>query len=205
MNIFNLPHRILLTFSILLTIVSCAQVPKVETTKPATQPVVERDSNAITLDDEREYRLGIEAISTRDYDQAKFIFKRFIKKNPNLSGAYINLALIEFKQGKYDQADWLSGIAIDLNPKQASAYNLRAQIHLKKGKFHKARDYYLKAININPGYARAHYNLALLYDIFLQEIGLAIEHYSTYLSLLDKEDENTRDWINHLKNTLENG
>ncbi len=88
---------------------------------------------------------------------------------------------------------------------KAPAYNLRAQLQLKKGAIKQAQQDYLKAIELYPDYTIAHYNLALLYDIFLQEIALAIEHYSIYLSLLDKEDENTRDWINHLKNTLKNG
>jgi len=191
---------------ILLLLTSCAQAPKVEITKPPpVQPITEADADGISLDDEQEYQQGIEAIRVRDYVRAKSIFKHFIRKNPALSGAYVNLALIEFRQGNYREAERLSGMAIERNPDQAFAYNLRAQLHLKKGEIHKARINYLKAINVNPAYANAHYNLALLYDIYLQEIALAIEHYSIYLSLLDKEDELTREWIDHLNSTLDNG
>jgi len=63
---------------------------------------------------------------------------------------------------------------------------------------------YLKAIEIKPAYANAQYNLALLYDIYLQEIELAIKHYEIYTSLLKKPDEATQEWINHLKGTLKN-
>ncbi len=74
-----------------------------------------------------------------------------------------------------------------------------------KGKINDAKKDYIKAIELKPDYINAHYNLALLYDIYLQEITLAIKHYETYLSLLKKTDEATQEWVNHLRGTLANG
>ncbi|MCP3669417.1 MAG: tetratricopeptide repeat protein, partial [Gammaproteobacteria bacterium] len=112
---------------------------------------------------------------------------------------------IDYQQKKYERSFKQINKAIELNPLQAQSYHLRAQIQLQNGEIKQARSDYQKALELDPAYLNAHYNLALLYDIYLQEIALAIEHYSIYLSLLGEKDEAMQDWINHLKGTLENG
>ena len=209
MNKLNFFTRLLLIGGVTLWLTSCSQktvtVESIDPLPAGNQTEIQPSSDGPSANDRRDYQQGIEALSVRDYDKAESIFIIFVKKHPKLSGAYINLALIAFRQEDYPKADWLNGIAIDLNPGQAYAYNLRAQIHIKKGELQKARRNYLRAIELKPGYANAHYNLALLYDIFLQEIALAIDHYSIYLSLLEKEDKKTRNWVKYLQTTLDNG
>ncbi len=200
--------RILVTIAITLWLTSCSQkVTKQAPVEPVvveTQAEIEAKVGTPEIIDEHKYLQGIDALSARDLETAEKMFSQFMQKNPSLSGAYVNLALIAFRQQDDDKATTLVEQAIALNPQQAQAYHLRAQLHLNNGDIKLARQDYLKAIELNPGYTNAHYNLALLYDIFLQELALAIEHYSIYLSLLDREDQRTRDWISHLRNTLEN-
>ena len=209
MNQSSLLIRILSTIAITLWLGSCSQkLVKEEPVEPViveSQAEIESEIETFKIIDEHEYQQGIDALSTRDLDKAKRLFGQFIQKNPSLSGAYVNLALIAFREEDYEKANNLVDQAINLNPQQAPAYHSRAQLHLKNGEIKPARQDYLKAIELRPGYTNAHYNLALLYDVFLQELALAIEHYSIYLSLLDKEDQTTQEWINHLRNTLENG
>lgn len=151
------------------------------------------------------YQQGLDAFASRDYDNAKIIFAKFIEKYPSMAGAYVNLALIAYHLEDFQTTENLVTQAIGLNPSQAQAYHLRAQLHLKNGDIKKAQDDYIKAITIKPDYTNAHYNLALLYDIYLQDIEQAIKQYSIYLSLLGKEDEATKDWIEHLRRTINNG
>ena len=148
---------------------------------------------------------GIMALEQNNLTKAQRLFRKFIRKNPDLSGAYVNLALINFKQEKYESSLKLANKAINLNPSQAQAYQLRAQLNIKNGNINDAKKDYLKAIQLSPEYAIAQYNLALLYDIYLQEISLAIKHYEIYMTLINKPDEATQEWINHLKGTLKNG
>ncbi len=147
---------------------------------------------------------GIAALSVREYTRARRIFAEMAEKNPDLSGPWANLALISFKQNNTEDSLTQVNKAIELNPRNAQAYHLRAQISLQNGSIHLASQDYQQAIELDPGYLNAHYNLALLYDIYLQEIALAIEHYSIYLKLLGKEDETLQDWIEQLRRTLEN-
>lgn len=164
-----------------------------------------RDVIGSRAENQLKFDQGIDALAVKDYARAERIFRQLARDNPKLSGPFANLALIQFKQGDLSQARTLVGKAIALNPLQFQAYHLRAQIKLQQGEIHESREDYEKAIALYPDYLNAHYNLALLYDIYLQEIALAIEHYTIYLALLGKDDERTREWINHLKKTLNNG
>ena len=95
--------------------------------------------------------------------------------------------------------------ALQLNPAYAQAYNLRAQLNLSDGRISDARSDYLSALQYRPDYAIAEYNLALLYDVYYQDIAEAIRHYETYLSLIGQQDETTLEWVRHLRGTLGNG
>lgn len=194
---------------VLLGLSGCSQ-KSVE--QSVAEPVNTQEQTAITAEleehgviDAHEYDDGIEAITAGNYSTARDIFTRFAEKNPGLSGAYINLALIAYRQESYEEAEKLAERVLEINPEHAQTFHLRALLHLQNGDIRLAERDYKTAIELNPGYAIAHYNLALLYDIFLQQLEPAIEHYSIYLQLIDHEDEETRNWINHLENSLANG
>lgn len=150
------------------------------------------------------FEQGIKALSQQDYSSARMIFMELISRYPGLAGPYMNLALIEYNLGNFADSQQLVDKVIEINQQMAQAYNLRAQLRLKQDKISAAREDYLQAISISPAYKTAHYNLALLYDIYLQDIEQAIRHYQVYLELEETADERTRDWLSHLKSTLTN-
>lgn len=186
-----------------LALSACTQVPDKQLAS-VEQPSGSEEIS-ISNADREEYKHGLIALNNNDNDEAQKIFNDFIEDKPELAGPYTNLALMHFKNKEYDQSLELINKALARNPKQAQAYQLRAQILVSKGKIHDAKKDYIKAIELKPDYINAQYNLALLYDIYLQEIPLAITHYEIYLSLIKKPDEATKEWVNHLKGTLANG
>lgn len=199
---------------LLAVLTLCACGPKSTVTRPvagASGPAqaddiqIEIEIESEISDQRDKFEQGTSALAERNFDKARGIFNEIIADNPTLSGPHANLALIDFKQSRYQQAFDRVNRAIELNPSNSQAFHLRAQIYLQQGEIKKARDDYLRALELNPGYLNAHYNLALLYDIYLQEIALAIDHYTTYLSLLGEKDETIEEWVNHLEGTLENG
>lgn len=179
------------------------QPPEVIDSAGSVTTIEEKQQDSII--DAHEYEAGIDALSIKDYNAAKDFFSRFAVKNPGLSGAYLNLAIIAYTQQAYDEAGRLIVRVLEINPRHPRAYHLRALLRQNNGEIRLAEKDYKKAIALNPHYTIAHYNLALLYDIFLQDLQPAIEHYSIYLELLSSEDKNTQDWINHLRNSLANG
>ncbi len=182
---------------------ACAQGPS----KPLESAPKTDSSQALsaTQSDREAYRKALTALNNQDLDKAQQLFNQFIRNKPDLAGAYSNLALIHFKKNELAKSLKQVNKALKLNPDQAPALNIRAQLYIKEGKIHEAKEDYLKAIKINPQYTNAQYNLALLYDVYLQEIALAIKHYKVYLSLLKKPDTKTEEWITHLKGALNNG
>jgi tetratricopeptide (TPR) repeat protein len=203
------PARAIFLMLALQLFTACSQknpLPATQTT-PDTETTASQSTQAPQQKpvDTELYQKGLDALAANDFDNARKIFQQFISDNPQLSGAYINLAIIDVKQDKPEQAAKLLEIALSLNPQQATAYHLRGQVELKQGKIKQARDDFKKAIELKPDYTIAHYNLALVYDIYLQEIALAVEQYNLYLSLTTEKDTATREWVNHLKNTLNNG
>jgi len=157
---------------------------------------------SISASEREKYREAVKALENGQLENAKDIFSEISEAKPSLAGPYTNIALIQYKNKKYVDSFKLTEKAIQLNPKQAQAYNLRGQLNITAGKVHDAKKDYLKAIELKPEYANAQYNLALVYDIYLQEIELAIKHYEIYMSLLKSPDEPTKEWISHLKGTL---
>lgn len=189
---------------------SCSQ--KVPVVDVIEQPVAKAQAleEELTGDDliikkQQLYQRGIDALNSFDDTAARQIFQQFIDKYPTMSGAYVNLALIAYRQDDFPKAVELVNQTLDLNPSQAEAYHLRAQLQINNGNINDAREDYLKALQIKPNYGNAHYNLALLYDIYLQDIQQASIHYEIYLSLPGQKDEATKDWVNHLKGILKNG
>jgi len=192
-----------LSIPVLSALSACTQVPEKH---PVTAEQTRSIANiSVSTADVEKYQNGLNALNNNDETKAEGIFNEIIEDNPELAGPYTNLALIHFKKKEYDLSLELVNKALMRNPEQAQAYQLRGQIFVTKGKIHDAKKDYIKAIELKPDYINAHYNLALLYDIYLQEISLAIKHYETYLSLIEKPDEATQEWVNHLKGTLANG
>lgn len=174
-------------------------MPSGEARTPSTSVPVQ-----ITKADKEKFRNAITALNNSDNSLALRLFNELIRSNPKLAGPYTNLALMYYNKQEYDKSLKLTEKALKLNPSQAQAYNLRGQLNITAGKVHKAKADYLKAVELKPNYANAQYNLALLYDIYLQEIELAIKHYQIYTKLQKKPDTATLEWINHLKGTLAN-
>lgn len=192
---FLIIHSLL--FLLVLGLSSCTQ----QTIKPTDDGNISNVSS-YELDT---YKSGITALNNKDYAKAQRIFTQLIRNQPALAGPYTNLALLHYKNGKLDESLKLVNKALELNPNQAQAYNLRAQIYIKNNKVNDAKNDYIKAIQLKPDYINAQYNLALLYDIYLQEIELAIQHYEIYMTLIKKPDQATQEWVSHLKGIIKNG
>jgi len=193
--------KIALIFSVLL-ISSCAQDNIKSSDSGMAVTEESEQSKSVSSSDKEKYRDGITALYNNDLSKAQRIFSEFVRNKPKLAGAYSNLALVYFKKEEFDKSLKQLNKALELNPKQAQAYNLRAQLYVVDGKIHEAKADYLKAIEYKPKYTNAQYNLALLYDVYLQEINLAIKHYKIYMSLIKEPDEATKEWITHLEGTL---
>ncbi len=148
------------------------------------------------------YKSAIIALNNNELDKAEQLFITMSERQPHIAGSWANLALISIKKVNLAQAEIYAKTALAKNPNMAQALNLSGYLAQKKGEINKAKSYYLQAISHKSDYALAHYNLALLFDVYLQDIAKAIEHYQFYLAYSEQKDENTKNWLEGLKATL---
>ncbi len=148
------------------------------------------------------YKSAIIALNNNELDKAEQLFITMSERQPNIAGSWANLALISIKKADLAQAEVYTKTALTKNPNMPQALNLSGYLAQQKGEINKAKSYYLQAISHKSDYALAHYNVALLFDIYLQDIAKAIEHYQFYLAYSEQKDENTENWLEGLKATM---
>lgn len=135
-------------------------------------------------------------------DQAIELFTQLIQRYPDYPKAHLNKGLLLLNKKQYEAAQTSFQQAIKQDSNDAIAYNHLAVTQRHNGQFNQAKDHYELAIKINPEYANAHLNLAILYDIYLQQLDKALEHYLRYQSLIKQPDELLEKWIIDLKTRM---
>ena len=195
---FYIKQTLLLIFSVL--IFGCATEIGHDDSANQDNSNTEKAENLSASEEEfSRYKEAITYLSDNKLDQAQTLLVEFTKIRPELAGPWTNLALIKIKQNDFESAESLINTALAKNPEQPQALNLLATIRVQQGKIIEAEKLYLKSISLKPDYPLAHYNLALLYDIYLQNIPQAIIHYTSYLELNKETDTVTKDWLEQLK------
>ena len=170
-----------------------------------TQQEQDKAIKQATESDLQKYAEAITLLGNGELDKAKALLLEFTEERPDLAGPWANLGLISIKQDKLDDAEAQLTKAIKRNPDLAQAQNLMGYIEKSRGNIIKARDYYIRAVELKDNYALAHYNLALIYDLYMQDINKAIEHYQKYLALIKNKDKQTAEWLDQLKASLKKG
>lgn len=155
----------------------------------------------ISKSDIKDFGLAINALKSNSASEAEILFKNLADDNPDISGPWLNLGLIYFNNNELSKSKQAANRALELNARNPYALNLLGMLASKEGEFKLAHTLYTKAISYKNDYAIAHYNLALLYDIYYQDIKAAISHYNHYLTLIDSNDKRTVDWLEQIKNT----
>lgn len=193
----------LFTYIFAVILLGCTATIQTESSAPRQEEGMAAES-LITDAERNNYRNAITALNNNKLDLAENILKEMLGSRNNLAGPWANLGLVYLKKNDIEQALKSLDHSLQLNPKQPQALNLMGIIEYNKGNLKKAIEYYDAAILNKPDYANAHYNLALLYDIFYQDIPKAVMHYQRYMEIIDYQDEQTAIWLEQLINSLKN-
>jgi len=126
---------------------------------------------------------------------ARTQFKKLTEKYPTLSGPWVKLAAIAEKREKYDEAANYYEKAIDVNENNVNAYIALGLLQRRQGQFTDAQNTYIKALNVWNDFPEAHLDLAILYDLYLNEPEAAQKHYEAYYFLTSERDEKVHKWL----------
>jgi tetratricopeptide (TPR) repeat protein len=126
------------------------------------------------------YDEALARVAAGDDAGAAAAFRALVAAYPEYAGPSLNLALIEARAGRDAAAlAWLGGAAKTCS-RCGAVWTEAGVIHRKAGRLKDAERAYQRAIELEAGYGLAYYNLAVLYDLYLQRPELALETYRRY-------------------------
>ena len=168
--------------------------------KAVTRSVAgEQSEAAVSATVQREYGVALSAMKRGRNKDAEGLLLSMTRRHPDLSGPFANLGIVYRRLGKLPEAAEFLGKAIDINPDRAAYYNELGIVFRESGQLDKARESYARALKIDPLYSNSHLNIGILYDLYLQEPGKALQHYERYQALLPAADSEVNKWIVDLK------
>jgi Flp pilus assembly protein TadD len=146
-----------------------------------------------------EYARALQTMRAGDLDRALVMFSSLASRYPRLSGPAVNQGIILSRQGKHAEAEQALRQALTANALNPYAHNALGVALREQGKFAEARNHYETAVALDPKYARAHFNLGVLAELYLQDITLALTHFRAYQALQRQQDQTVANWIADLE------
>lgn len=134
------------------------------------------------------YEEALALLRSGDDNAAASKLEALASAEPELAGPLFNLAKVRQRQGDEEQALKLLRQASSVCAHCGVVWNEIGVLQRQQGHFAEAETAYQEAIRVEPGYAPAHYNLAVLRELYLQQPQLALEGYRHYLRLASGED-----------------
>jgi tetratricopeptide (TPR) repeat protein len=180
------------------------QVEIVETPQldsPAAEVAVPAEPEPIAFHDQL-YGQALDALKSGDTEEALLLLKQLSQETPDKPHLFTNLGLAYFQLQQWELAERAFGQAIARNPEDAVAYNHLGILQRRKGLFQEALVQYQRAIEIDSKYAGAHFNLGILFDLYLQDLEKAVQQYRKYLDLTSEENEQVAGWIVDIERRL---
>ena len=126
---------------------------------------------------------------------AKMKFTTLTEKYPSLSGPWLKLGAIAEAQEKYPEASEHYKRAISVNENNVNAYIALGLLQRKQGYFSDAFNTYHDALLVWRDFPEAHLNLAILYDLYLNNPEEAQKHYEAYYFLTGEKNEEVQKWL----------
>ena len=216
MSIFS--NRTLLILTMML-LTACGSTPEpMPAPEPQQEPVAVTDSAAEVTSADGEaavepapepvdfyqqfYDEALDALKQGETEEAVVLLQQVSTDAPDKPYIFTNLGLAYFKLEKLEQAEEAFQEAIFRSKNDAVAYNHLGILQRYKGQFEEARQQYQRAIRIDSDYASAHLNLGILFDLYLQDLELALQHYQKYQTLVSEEDDQVAKWITDIQRRL---
>lgn len=191
-------YKLFVLFIVATFLSACATSPK----SPTSTAVISAKAAPLAATDKTAYANAIAALEKGNAKEAAASLTKIAEANPGYLDAWVNLATANYTIKRNDDAKRAIEHARELQPQSADIHNVQGLIYAEEGRYKEAEQLYLAALKLDSKNASAHYNMALLYDIYYQDIAKAIPHYENYLSLSSIKDEKTEAWTDELKQTL---
>ena len=134
-----------------------------------------------------EHALGL--LEQGRLDEGIAALERVAEEAPDLSAPRIDLGIAYHRMNELAAAETQLVQALEINPQHPIALNELGIVYRKTARFAEAKRSYEAALAVYPGYHYARRNLAILCDLYLADMGCALENYEAYMATVHADDE----------------
>lgn len=135
------------------------------------------------------------AWSDGDLGEARAILDDLLEVRPKHPDLLANAAIVARAEGEPEEARELFNEALKVDPGHRVASNNLSLLLREEGEFIEARRALIRALEYHPDDPTLHYNLAVVYELYLQDLQKALDHYQRYLSLITEPDPEVEGWV----------
>ena len=145
-----------------------------------------------------------EAIEAGEVERGVELLRSIEVEAPGLPAVHINLALAHERLEDLGEAEASLVRALEIYPRHAAARNELGRILRRRGRFDEAKEHYAQILALHPSFHLARKNLAILCDLYLEDLKCALEHYERYRAEVP-DDEEVAIWIADLSQRVAAG
>lgn len=150
-----------------------------------------------------QFKEALEAQRAERWPDAEREYGQMLERYPYLSGPALNLALIYAQTGRPQLAEESFRRALTINADNTVAGDQYGVWLREQGRFGEAEAMYLQTLARDDACASAHLNLAILYDLYLENLPQALQHYQRYLELQGGEESPVQGWVIDLQRRIQ--
>ena len=170
---------------------------------PVTPNPYTTDAPALSEEARNRFAVALASMERQEWEKARQELVAMTGDFPQLSGPWVNLALVHREQERVDEAETALRQALAVNPRNLTAYNQLALLKREAGDFEAAERWYQQALEVWPFHAQTHRNLGILYDLYRGEHQRALRHYRAFQQRQEQPDREVMGWIMDLERRID--
>jgi len=171
-----------------------ANEPLIPTTTTKNLYLEQQDNSKVSATSAANFKAAVTLMHIKKWQKAQQLLDKIIAQQPELSGSYVNKALIFIQQNQLNAANKQLIKAITANPLNPYAHNLKGQVARLQGNFTLAEKSYRQALTIWPQYPQAQLNMAILLELYRGQLVASKQHYQAYLKI-KPQDKQVQRWL----------